>query len=344
MHTGLHFHLFAVVPELVRIAVLEDSPLPARRAAVQTLSHIAQLHDLSDHSSRMVHPLARMLATPEPYPTGPASDQPLHLDVLFLMCQLMYQLGPGFCCFEPMLHRAVAPRRSRLAAGAARGSLWPGGTDVSAGSDPQVAVVACFTRMTEILAGNHTPAAMQLEFDTLLRAEFPRLPPLCSLQQPAPAATQLDSQMEQVPSHAAPRPRPHACGVQDGDGGLVHAAVAFDKLKSGWNTTLQSTREGWSEWLHTFSNVLLAVRIRSPPVCRRRAGVTLACASVVLHPRQVLHAPCQQALPSRLREPASHRCRLVMHSYSCRVGPSWTMSTRSGLRPCIGALTRPDPP
>uniref|UniRef100_A0A0P4VNQ8 Serine/threonine-protein kinase TOR n=2 Tax=Scylla TaxID=6760 RepID=A0A0P4VNQ8_SCYOL len=95
--------LHMILPYVVKLFDAPDVPLPVRRTALETVDHFADYLDLTDYTSKIIHPLMRTLDTsPELRQQG--------MDVL---CALATQLGRSYECFIPIVHRITT--RHKLA-------------------------------------------------------------------------------------------------------------------------------------------------------------------------------------------------------------------------------------
>ena len=103
--SALDDYLYIILPALVRLSELDDSPLSVRIEAVQTIAKIARMHDIADHASRIIHPFARILVS---FARGLCAQltfanyqasgfTPLHVDCLNVICTLIKQLGTRIC-------------------------------------------------------------------------------------------------------------------------------------------------------------------------------------------------------------------------------------------------------
>ncbi|KAG9127299.1 phosphatidylinositol kinase- protein kinase tor1 [Ceratobasidium sp. 392] len=91
-------YMHLVIPVIVRTLESTENPLILRKGAIQTIGRLSSKVNFSDHASRMIHPLVRLLAL---------QNNELSMAVMDTLCDLMVQLGPDFAIFVPMINKAV---------------------------------------------------------------------------------------------------------------------------------------------------------------------------------------------------------------------------------------------
>jgi FKBP12-rapamycin complex-associated protein len=89
-------HMHLVIPIIVRTCERADASVPLRITAVQTINALSRKVNFSDHASRIIHPLVRVLAT---------AGQELRTTILDTLCVLLVQLGSDFAIFVPMINK-----------------------------------------------------------------------------------------------------------------------------------------------------------------------------------------------------------------------------------------------
>ncbi|KAK8751728.1 hypothetical protein OTU49_009992 [Cherax quadricarinatus] len=93
--------LHMILPHIVKLFDASDVPLSVRRTALETVDHFADYLDLSDYTSKIIHPLLRTLDTsPE-----------LRQQAMDVLCSLATQLGRSYGCFIPVIHRITTKHR-----------------------------------------------------------------------------------------------------------------------------------------------------------------------------------------------------------------------------------------
>jgi serine/threonine-protein kinase mTOR len=90
-----------VIPVITKTAEGPDLSLSLRITAVQTIDGLAKKVNFSDHASRLIRPLVRVLNDPHTAPE-------LATAILDTLSVLLIQLGADFAIFVPMINK-VAP-------------------------------------------------------------------------------------------------------------------------------------------------------------------------------------------------------------------------------------------
>lgn len=94
--TNIEEYMHLVIPVVVKLFEKPDVPLQLRKAAVQTIGSMSKKVNFSDHASRIIHPLARVLALPY-------GD--LRIAAMETLCALVFQLGSDYAIFIPMINK-----------------------------------------------------------------------------------------------------------------------------------------------------------------------------------------------------------------------------------------------
>ncbi|XP_071544223.1 serine/threonine-protein kinase mTOR [Panulirus ornatus] len=87
--------LHMILPHIVKLFDASDVPLSVRRTALETVDHFADYLDLSDYTSKIIHPLLRTLDT----------SPDLRQQAMDVLCAVATQLGRSYECFIPIVHR-----------------------------------------------------------------------------------------------------------------------------------------------------------------------------------------------------------------------------------------------
>ncbi len=91
-------YLHLIIPVVVK-AYEREGTIALRRRAVQTIEGLTRRVNVSDHASRIIHPLIRTLsATP---------NTELRLAVMETLCALVLQLGTDFEIFIPIINKVL---------------------------------------------------------------------------------------------------------------------------------------------------------------------------------------------------------------------------------------------
>lgn len=101
--SNIEEYLHLVIPIIVRTYERADAPTPLRKRAIQTIDGLSKRVNFSDHSSRIVHPLVRVLD---------GSNNELRMSVMDTLCSLVIQLGSDFAIFVPTINK-VSLRKSK---------------------------------------------------------------------------------------------------------------------------------------------------------------------------------------------------------------------------------------
>ncbi|KAE9399554.1 phosphatidylinositol 3-kinase [Gymnopus androsaceus JB14] len=95
-------YLHLVIPVIVKSYERIDGTAALRKRAIQTIDGLSKRVNFSDHASRIVHPLVRVLDS---------ANQDVRMAVLDTMCSLAIQLGSDFAIFVPTINKAVLRNR-----------------------------------------------------------------------------------------------------------------------------------------------------------------------------------------------------------------------------------------
>ena len=90
--SNIEEYLHLVIPVIVKSAERPDATTPLRKKAIQTIAHLSLHVNFSDHASRIVHPLIRVLE---------GNNNELWQAVMDTLCALVVQLGSDFAIFVP---------------------------------------------------------------------------------------------------------------------------------------------------------------------------------------------------------------------------------------------------
>ncbi|EXJ58070.1 FKBP12-rapamycin complex-associated protein [Cladophialophora yegresii CBS 114405] len=112
LHTFLVFgssgeeYMHMIIPAIVRIFENPAAPPNARRAAIDTLGKLSRTVNVSDFASLMIHPLSKILSSPEKVVTN-SSERSLKSAALDCICALIYHLGQDFAHYLPLVERST---------------------------------------------------------------------------------------------------------------------------------------------------------------------------------------------------------------------------------------------
>jgi FKBP12-rapamycin complex-associated protein len=95
-------YLHLVIPIIVKSYERTDGTTPLRKRAIQTIDGLSRRVNFSDHASRIIHPLVRVLE-------GPNNE--LRMAVMDTLCSLVLQLGSDFAIFVPTINKCLLRNR-----------------------------------------------------------------------------------------------------------------------------------------------------------------------------------------------------------------------------------------
>lgn len=96
--SSLEEYLHLIIPSIVRTFEMSDVPIVLRKQAMQTVSQLCRKINFADHASRIIHPLARVLSSPN-------APVELRNPAMDAMCSLLVQMGTDFVLFVPMINK-----------------------------------------------------------------------------------------------------------------------------------------------------------------------------------------------------------------------------------------------
>ncbi|KAJ7247605.1 atypical/PIKK/FRAP protein kinase [Mycena haematopus] len=94
----LEEYLYLIIPVIVRTYERVDGTTMLRKRAIQTIDVLTKHVNFSDHASRIIHPLVRVLN---------GANNELRVAVLDTLCSLVVQLGSDFAVFVPMINQCL---------------------------------------------------------------------------------------------------------------------------------------------------------------------------------------------------------------------------------------------
>lgn len=89
-------YLQLIIPIILKTAERLDGSIALRKRALYTIDGLSRRVNFSDHASRIIHPLARVLG-------GPHNE--LRIAVIDTLCSLIIQLGSDFAIFIPTINK-----------------------------------------------------------------------------------------------------------------------------------------------------------------------------------------------------------------------------------------------
>lgn len=92
-------YMHLIIPVIVNVFEKPQQPAFIRRAAIETVGKISRQVNLNDYASKIIHPLARILA---------GNDSSLRLAALDTLCALIYQLGKDYLHFAGTINKVLS--------------------------------------------------------------------------------------------------------------------------------------------------------------------------------------------------------------------------------------------
>lgn len=102
--TNSEEYMHLILPVVVRLFEKPSQPIPTRKAAIETIAKLSRKVNLSDHASRIIHPLARVLST---------GNHELKMAALDTLCALVFQLGQDYAHFIPMINKCLVMTKTQ---------------------------------------------------------------------------------------------------------------------------------------------------------------------------------------------------------------------------------------
>jgi len=91
-------YMHLIIPVIVRMFDKPSQPISTRKMAIETVAKLSRKVNISDHASRTIHPLNRVLMT------GPPELRTVALDTL---CALVFQLGHDYTHYIAMINKSL---------------------------------------------------------------------------------------------------------------------------------------------------------------------------------------------------------------------------------------------
>ncbi|PCH36202.1 atypical/PIKK/FRAP protein kinase [Wolfiporia cocos MD-104 SS10] len=95
-------YLQLVIPIIMATCQRPDAAIALRKRAISTIDGLSRKVNFSDHASRIIHPLVRVIAT---------SSNELRMAVMETLCSLVLQLGSDFAVFVPIVNKCLMRNR-----------------------------------------------------------------------------------------------------------------------------------------------------------------------------------------------------------------------------------------
>lgn len=99
---NLDDYLHLIIPSVAKLfEPTPDLPLPVCVVALETVNHLAGILDLTDYSSRIIHPIVRVLDT--------TAD--LRIPAMQTLCSMVVQLNKKYKVFIPLVQKVIVKHR-----------------------------------------------------------------------------------------------------------------------------------------------------------------------------------------------------------------------------------------
>ena len=95
-------YMHLIIPVIVRMFDKIGQPQHIRKQAMETVGRLSRQVNISEFAAKIIHPLARVLAGPDP------ALKPTALETL---CALIYQLGPDYLHFVPTISKILSAQK-----------------------------------------------------------------------------------------------------------------------------------------------------------------------------------------------------------------------------------------
>jgi serine/threonine-protein kinase mTOR len=89
-------YLHLVIPVIVKTYEWSEGTTALRKRAIQTIDGLSRRVNFSDHASRIIHPLVRVLEQ---------ANNEIRMTVMDALCSLVIQLGSDFAIFVPTINK-----------------------------------------------------------------------------------------------------------------------------------------------------------------------------------------------------------------------------------------------
>lgn len=91
-------YMHLILPVIIRMFERQNQSQSIRKAAIETIGKLTKKVNISDFASRIIHPLSRVIA---------GNDVVLRHAALETLTALVFQLGPDYLIFIPMINKVI---------------------------------------------------------------------------------------------------------------------------------------------------------------------------------------------------------------------------------------------
>eukprot|EP01083_Nonionella_stella_P006217 18090_1 len=96
--SNLEDHLFLVIPPLMKLCEQQDLNVRVRRECIKSITHLCRSVNFSAYSSRVIHPLIRIIDE---------QDEELRNQASLALCALLIQMGSDYAIFIPTIDKIL---------------------------------------------------------------------------------------------------------------------------------------------------------------------------------------------------------------------------------------------
>src|SRR5262249_27041857 len=95
-------YMHLIIPTIVQMFDKPGQPQHIRKLAIETIGRISRQVNISEFAAKIIHPLARILQ---------GKDPELKQAALDTLCALIFQLGPDYLHFVPVISKILVAQK-----------------------------------------------------------------------------------------------------------------------------------------------------------------------------------------------------------------------------------------
>ncbi|TGZ84962.1 FAT-domain-containing protein [Ascodesmis nigricans] len=95
-------YMHLIIPVIIKLIERPAQRVSTRKAGMEAIARLSRKVNISDHASRIIHPLSRLLLV---------SDPVLRTAALDTLCALIFQLGNDYAHFIPMINKIMQSQK-----------------------------------------------------------------------------------------------------------------------------------------------------------------------------------------------------------------------------------------
>merc|ERR1712129_654265 len=96
--SNLEDHLFLIIAPLMKLCEQQDLKIYVRRECIKSITHLCRSVNFSQYSSRVIHPLIRIIDE---------QDEELRNQASLALCALLIQMGSDYAIFIPTIDKIL---------------------------------------------------------------------------------------------------------------------------------------------------------------------------------------------------------------------------------------------